>query len=158
MVTPLQPQEFFAGTWTGQGKLTPVWTLRWLLPEEQVRLHSRATWLSETLWLVEEEFELSSGGVIERRMFCRLVARDRVHVTADDMPGGADLQLSERAFVFRPYHLWTPYRGRRWWLRCTDENRVDDRGTIHDTIDLYFLGLHVARMSLTATAERTTAV
>lgn len=152
--TPLQPRDFFSGVWSGRGTFSPLPFFRWCAPVEEVRYEGRTTWLSNTIWVVEEWFEPSAGHRIERTMFSRLVAPDRIHVTADDMPGGADLTLSATGFDFAPYYMWVPYRGRKWWIRCIDRNRVDSDGVIHDTVNMYFLRLPVATMHLTVTVRR----
>ena len=149
-VTPLQPRQFFTGTWKGEGELSPHPLLRWLIPKQRVRFSSRSIWLSETVWVVKERFEFSSRNAVARTMFVEIVGPDRLHVTADDMPLGGDIILHEKGFRFTPYYLWSHYRGRRWRLRCTDENSIDENGTIHDTIRMFYSGLPVATMRLTA--------
>lgn len=148
MVTPLQPGLFFTGTWIGEGDLIPHPAVRWLVPKESVSFVSRTTWLSDTIWVVRERFEFSSGNSIPRTMFVEIVAADRLHVTADDMPLGADIFLQEKGFRFSPYFMWAYNRGRRWQLRCLDENVIGENGTIHDTIQMFLWGFPVATMSL----------
>ena len=148
-VTPFQPKEFFTGIWKGEGELSPHPLLRWLIPKERVRFSSRSIWLSETVWVVKERFEFSSRNAIARTMLVKIVGPDRLRVTADDMPLGADIILHEKGFRFTPYYIWSRYKGRRWRLRCTDENLIDENGTIHDTIRMFFLGFPVATMRLT---------
>ena len=148
-VTPLQPREFFSGTWKGEGQLSPHPLLRWLIAKERVRVSSRSSWLSETTWVVKESFEFSSGSMIARTMLVEIVGPDRLHVTADDMPLGADIILHEKGFRFTPYYIWGLYKGRRWRLRCTDENLIDEDGAIQDTIKMFYFGLPVATMRLT---------
>ena len=117
-------------------------------PRERIRFWSEAIWLSERIWIVKDRFELPSGRVVERRMFAELVASDRIHVTADDMPGGADILLPERGFRFTPYYALVPYGGRLYRLRCLDECCLDEAGFLHDTVRMYFWGLPVATMRL----------
>ncbi len=148
-VTPLQPRQFFTGTWKGEGELSPHPLLRWLIPKERVRFTSQPIWLSDRVWVVKERFEFSSGDVIARNMFVEIVSPDRLHVTADDMPLGADIILHEKGFRFTPYYIWSYYRDRRWRLRCIDENSIDENGAIHDTIRMFYFGLPVATMRLT---------
>jgi hypothetical protein len=148
-VTPLQPREFFSGTWKGEGQLSPHPLLRWLIPKERVCFSGGSVWLSETTWVVNESFEFSSGSTIARAMFVEIVGPDRLHVTADDMPSGADIILHEKGFRFTPYYIWGLYKGRRWRLRCTDENLIDEDGVVHDTIKMSCFGFPVATMRLT---------
>jgi len=154
-VTPLQPKEFFKGVWQGEGELILHPLVRWGVPKERIRLLGRTVGLSDTVWMVKERFEFSSGNVIPRTMFVEIVAPNRLHVTADDMPLGADIILHENGFRFTPYYILSQYKGKRWRLRCLDENIIDESGTIHDTIKMFLFGLHVSTMRLTVTVDRT---
>lgn len=87
-------------------------------------------------------------------MFAELVASDRVHSTADDMPLGADIILHENGFSFTPYYLLGDFGGRKWRMRCVDNNRIDETGVIHDKIEMFYFGLYVAEMKLTVRVER----
>jgi len=149
MVTPLQPKEFFTGIWKGEGELSPHPLLRWVVPKERIRFLSQPIWLSDVVWVAKERLEFSSGDVILRTMFVEIVGSDRLHVTADDMPLGADIILHEKGFRFTPYYIWPCYRGRRWRLKCIDESLIDENGAIHDTIKMFFFGFPVATMALT---------
>lgn len=149
-VTPLRPREFFRGRWSGVGEMCPLPLLRWLVPRERLRFTSETRWLSEKIWVVEDRMEFASGRVIERRMYAELVAPDRIHVTADDMPLGADLFLHEAGFRFSPYSILVPIRdgGRPFRLRCRDECVLDRDGAVHDTIQMSYLGIRVATMRI----------
>jgi len=153
-ITPLEPRRFFSGIWRGEGELIPSRLNAWLVPKEQIRLHSRPIWLSDTIWKVEESFEFSSGKVIERKMFAELIASDRVHITADDMPLGADIILHDKGFSFTPYYILGDFGGRKWRMRCVDDNRLDENGVIHDKIEMFFCGVRVAEIRLTVRVER----
>jgi hypothetical protein len=148
-ITPLQPDEFFAGTWKGEGELVPHPLLRWVVPKERIRFSSRSIWLSDTFWVVKERFEFSGGPGVSRTMFVEIVGPDRLHVTADDTPLGADIILHEKGFRFTPYHILSFYKGRKWRLRCLDENVIDESGAIHDTIRMFLFGFPVATIRLT---------
>jgi hypothetical protein len=154
MATPLQPKEFFAGVWRGEGELSPHPLLRWVVRKERIHFEGRTILLSERAWMVRERFEFSSGDVIAREMIVEMVGPDRLHVTADDMPLGADIFLHEKGFRFIPYYICPRYRGRRWRLRCTDENLIDENGVIHDTIKIFFFGFPVAMMRLRVEVDR----
>ena len=153
-ITPLEPRKFFSGIWHGEGELIPGRLNAWLVPKEQIRFQSRPIWLSDTIWKVEELFEFSSGKIIERKMFAEIVASDRVHITADDMPLGADIILHENGFRFTPYDILGDFGGRKWRMRCLDDNQVDETGVIHDKIEMFYFGLRVAQMRLTVKVER----
>jgi hypothetical protein len=149
-VTPLRPKEFFRGLWTGEGEVIPHPLLRWLVPRQPFRFTSEPVWLSETVWLVRDRMEFSSGRLIERRMFAELVAPDRIHVTADDMPRGADILLHAGGFRFTPYYILAACKdgGRLYQLRCYDECWLDDKGFVHDTIRMHYGGMQVATMRI----------
>ena len=149
MVNPLQYRQFFGGIWRGQGELLPHPLLRWVARKESITFESTTTWLSETVWMLKESFVFSSTGTISRTMFVQLVAPDRLHVTADDMPLGSDIALSENGFRFAPYYIRSRHRGIPMTLRCFDNNVIQPDGTIRDTIKMHFFGLHVATMNLT---------
>jgi len=123
-------------------------------PRQDVRYFCEAQWLTDRVWIVPERVEFSSGAVIERRMFCELVAPDRIHVTADDMPLGADIHLQESGFRFTPYYAWSGLGRRKWLVRCRDENVLDDEGRIHGTICMYRAKIRIATMRLVFTADR----
>ena len=148
IVTPLQPKDFFRGVWQGEGQLLPHPLVRWLLPPERIRFSSEAVWLSETVWLVKDRSEFSSGRILERKMFAELIAPTNIHLSADDMPFGADVYLHERGFDFSPYYILAPHHGRVFKLRCYDRCSLDEAGRIHDVIRMYWYGFPVARMYL----------
>lgn len=153
-ITPLEPQKFFSGVWYGEGELIPSTLNSWLVQKEQILLQSRPIWLSDTIWMVEESFEFSSGKIIERKMFAELVEPHRVHITSDDMPLGADIILHEKGFSFTPYFILGDFGGRKWRMRCKDNNRLDENGIIHDKIEMFFYGISVAEINLTVKIER----
>src|SRR5262249_11567732 len=148
MITPLQPREFFRGVWSGRGELIPRAWVRPFVPRQGVSLVSRADWLSDSIWVVRDRFEFSSGLVQERSMYCELVAPDRVHVTADDIPLGADIDLRADGFFFRPYDALAPFAGRHVRLRLYDACRLDPDGSVHDTIEMTYLGIPVATLKI----------
>lgn len=153
-VTPLEPRKFFSGAWRGEGELIPHSLIAWFVPKEQIHLQSRTVWLTDTIWRVEESFAFSSGRVIQRKMFVEIIAPDQLHVTADDMPLGADIILRERGFRFTPYYILGEYGGRKWRLRCVDDNQLDENGMIHDRMEMFFCGMCVATMKLQVSIER----
>ena len=91
--TPLQPQKFFQGIWTGEGEVVPSLLLKWFVPRQRFYFSCQTHWLTETIWLVKEQYKFSDGRVMERKMFCELVEPRRIHVTADDMPSRARIVL-----------------------------------------------------------------
>ena len=155
MVTPLQPKEFFTGFWKGEGELIPHPLFRWVMPSEHIKLLSKPVWLSDNVWIVKERFEFSSGDVITRKMFVEIIEKNRLHVSADDMPLGADIILHEKVFRFTPYLIWFRYKGWRWRLKCIDENLIDDSGAVNDKVRMFFMGFPIATMHIHVLIDRT---
>jgi hypothetical protein len=69
-----------------------------------------------------------AGQVLRRTMYVRTAGPDRLHVTADDMPGGADVLLRQRGFTSTPYVVLVSFAGGDWRSRCFDECRSTSRG------------------------------
>ncbi|MGH2763279.1 MAG: hypothetical protein ACRDL4_02185 [Thermoleophilaceae bacterium] len=61
--------------------------------------------MSDEEWIVHDTMEFEDGESSLRTMRARLISPDRIETTADDMPGGTEVQLEERGFSFRPYLL-----------------------------------------------------
>jgi hypothetical protein len=87
-------------------------------------------------------------------MFMEQVAPGRVHATADDMPLGAEIELSAEGFRFRRFRSWLAYRGVRFRLGCTSETRLAPDGVMHAAIRLDFWRIPVATLRLALRVER----
>src|SRR5262245_1996434 len=148
MVTPLQPKQFFRGVWIGDGELSIHPLLRWFAPSQRLHMTSEPIFLSDRIWVVKDRFEFSSGRVVERKMFAELTAPDHIHVTAVDMPLGADILLHESGFCFPPYSAIVGHRGFTVRVRCLDENTIDRDGFIYDLVRMYLCGFPVAKMRI----------
>lgn len=153
-ITPLEYRRFFSGVWSGDGELRPTFPFRLWMRDERFRFHSETEWISNIEWIARDRMEFASGRNIERTMFVRKVAADRLHMTAEDMPHGADIHLRENGFFFSPYIILAEQRGQTVMLRCLDENIIDQDGVIHDTIRMFFLGIPVATMTMRVTIDR----
>ncbi len=145
---PLDARRFFAGLWSGAGELLPHGPARLLLRREAVRLHGHGEWLSERVWRVRERFEMASGWAFERSMFMELVAPTRIHVTADDIPLGARVELSANGFRFLRFRSWLLYRGVRFRLGCASASSLGADGVLHARVTLDWWRLPVATLVL----------
>ena len=152
--SPLDARRFFAGRWQGQGELAPHGPARLVLARQAVRLEGRGEWLSEQAWRVHERFALGSGFGFERHMLMEQVAPGRVRATADDMPRGAEIELSPDGFRFRRFPSRLPYGGVRFRLGCASETRVGPDGVMHAAIRLDFCRIPVATLRLAIRVER----
>jgi hypothetical protein len=139
--TPLQPREFFDGRWIFDRELRYRGLLGYLRPPERFRYTAPGQWVSDRRKEFEDRLEFESGRVLQSRFTAEIVGEDRLHVTCEAMPGGADILLSERGYTYTPY-LWLvrmgPFTIR---LRCRDTNVVDEKGVIHDRAEMSWLGL-----------------
>ncbi len=147
--TPLDLRELFAAPWEGYGELwRPAW-LRWLpLPST---FHFRSSILDATAdsWEVLDTMTFPDGSTQQRRMHCRQVTPERLLLTAEDMPGGAEVRPRSDGFDFTPYVIRTHVLGPlRIPLRHIDTVQLEPDGTLLDTIELGFLGLRVGRVTM----------
>jgi hypothetical protein len=149
----VDPRRLFSGTWRGEGELMPLHLARLVLRREPVRVTGTGEWLSDTIWLVRERFEMASGWAFERRMFMELVAPDRVRATADDMPLGADVVLTRDGFRFERFRSWLVYGGVRFRLGCRSEAVLDADVVLRGQVELDLLRVPVARMRLAIRVE-----
>jgi hypothetical protein len=158
MITPLQPEKFFTGQWTGKGEFRMHSILRLVVPDQTVQYKGYTDWLTDNLWMATEEFRLSRAASIHRTTFLQIVEPGRLHMTCDDVPGGADILLHESGFRLTPYLFRTPVAGRHMFVRCIDEASLDDQGVLHDTIKMYSAGIHLATMTMAIVIDRATHV
>ena len=144
--TPLPPREFFGGPWTGEGEafLRPAFLWRRLALRFDCRRD--ATWVSDELGWFDDAVTFHGGFTESRRRFCQFVAPDRLRVTSDDLPDGAELTLEEAGYRIWPYRLLVPIGPLHIPLGARDQHRLDADGTLVDTLDLRLLGVPVATM------------
>jgi Protein of unknown function (DUF998) len=153
----LRPREFFEGAWSGEGELVPWPFFVWR--RFPLRFHARRefTWLTDDAWLMDDVATFRSGWVEHRRRFFHLKAPDRIHVTADDAPGGTELLLEEGGYRIRPYRFLVSVGPLNFSMSCREEHRLEPDGTIVDTMRLRWYGLRVARVTIRARPERSVA-
>jgi hypothetical protein len=152
--TPLDPQSFFTGIWSGEGDLLPSRLLRMVLPQEHFRYIGTMNWLSDSQWEVHDHYEFARGQVIDLHLSIEMVGNRRLHATSANMPGGADILLSEERFSFTPNTIHIKRSCLLLRLRCFDTSQIGTGGSIANTIKIRFLGLPVATMILRVTAQR----
>jgi len=154
MITPLHPEEFFTGIWLGKGEFCLRSFLHWFVPNQAVEYQGWTTWLSDTLWMATEEFRRSHAGASQRTTFLRIVGPGRLHMTCDDVPGGADILLHDHGFQFTPYLFRSPFAGRYLLVKCLDEAHLDENGVLHDEVKMYYAGIHLATMTMAIVIDR----
>jgi hypothetical protein len=147
---PARPRDFFGPAWEGEGEITPWAPWQRRLLAVRFRFTRRSTFHTDELWTVDDTAYLPGGRTLRRRNFCQLVGPARVHVTADDMPDGADVVLVEGGYRISSYKVLVPVGPLRFTLRCRDQGRMEPDGTLVDTITFRWLGLPMGRMTARA--------
>ncbi|RZI82936.1 MAG: hypothetical protein EOO67_17635 [Microbacterium sp.] len=145
---PLDLREVFDRPWTGQARVVRPWWLRWV-PFVPTGFDFRTEVVpTEDGAIVHDTQTFPDGRVWERTMHGRITGPGRWQMTADDMPGGAEIVVGPDGYAFA-YTIWAPVLGPlRLPLRCTDEVRFDSADSLTDTIVFRFLGLHVGTLTM----------
>ncbi len=119
-----------------------------------VEYQGQTTWLTDTMWMAVEKFQLHQAGPTSRITYIHIIGPERLHMTCDDIPGGADMLLHNGGFKFTPYLFRTPFAGRYLTVRCHDEALLDKDGVLHDHIKMVYAGIQLATMSMSITIKR----
>jgi hypothetical protein len=151
--TPIRPSEFFATSWTGEGELVPWPYFIWRRFPQRLRILREATFLTDEAWYFDDRAWLSDGTLVdERRVFCVLVAPDRVRVTADVLLDGTEILLEEDGYRIMPYRVAIPVGPVHFGVTVRDSATVED-GTLVNRLRVSWFGLPVARVELRARPE-----
>lgn len=149
-LTPLEPRQFFASDWSGEGEwIVPRWLTRLSGRARRFRFTSTTTWLSDEVWLVHDTTIWEDGSVEHRDGTARLVAPDRICLTYDDILGGTEFQLRADGFSFSPYRILiaVPSLPIPILVRAHDDCRWDaTTGELTDVIELRILSIPVGRL------------
>ena len=139
--TPLPPRDFFGRSWSGEGAVTLAPARLWR--RFALRFHARreAVWASDQIWVVEDTATFPDGTAETRRRICEFVAPDRIRVTADDLPDGAELTLDDDGYRVLPYRVLMPVGPIGFVLQARDEAHLDPDGTLVETIAFRWLGI-----------------
>jgi hypothetical protein len=148
-LVPLRPRDFFARTWTGEGELLLRPFLFWRLFPQRFAARREATWITDSVWRIDDESRFGDGRAQRRQMFCELVATDHVRITAADLPEGADLWLEEGGYRLTPFRMAFPLGPVSVPIRCHDLSYVEPDGTFVNVNDarLPVTGIPVARLT-----------
>jgi hypothetical protein len=147
---PLRPRDFFGSAWAGEGVGLGVPAFVWRPIAPRFRLTRETTWHSDEVAVVRDRAVLTNGHVEERVRFARFVDPTHIHVTADDMPDGADVTIDEHGYRIAPYRVRAAIGPARFTLRARDRAAVDPDGTLRYATRLRWLGLPVARLEMRA--------
>jgi hypothetical protein len=81
------------------------------------------------------------------RYYCEFLDPSHVHITAAELPDGADLTLDQNGYQLKPFRLAFPVGPVRFTYHCREEPRVASDGTIIDTITATYLRIPIARLT-----------
>jgi hypothetical protein len=150
-LSPLDPREFFARRWTGEGEWLPRRALRRLPGPRRLRFETSTTWLTDDLWVVHDTTTWEDGRVERRDGIAKLTAPDRIRFTYDDMPGGTEIALRPDGFDFEPYTMvvMLPPLPVPLHLQARDRCRWDaTAGVLSDAIELSLAGIPLGRQEM----------
>lgn len=93
---------------------------------------------------------LSNGRIEERLRYARFLDPSHIHVSADDMPDGADVTIDEHGYRIAPYRVLAPLGPARFILTSRDQATVKPDGTLLYATRLSWHGLPIARLKMRA--------
>jgi hypothetical protein len=143
--TPLNPRQFFAKPWSGRGSFR-LFGSRWV---RGFQFRSECQFITEREWIVKDTTTFDDGRMTQRIMRARFVPPDRIAVSAEDLPRGAEMTLEEHGFHFRPYLLRIQIGGPLGVrVRCRDRCWLDEKGKLNDELELRFFGLPLGQVTM----------
>lgn len=146
----LRPRDFFGSAWSGEGVALGVPARLWRPFAPRFALTRETTWHSEEVALVRDRAVLSNGRVEERLRYARFVDPSHLHVSADDMPDGADVTIDERGYQVAPYRVLLPVGPARFILKSRDQATLERDGTLRYIARLTWHRLPIARLEMRA--------
>lgn len=145
--TPMRPRDFFGRSWSGDGELIPFpWLLRGLL-SQRFSFTREVTFITDELFVVHDTGRLERGFEMSVRSYCEFLDPSHVHITAAELPDGADLTLDENGYQLKPFRFAFPVGPVRFTYHLREQPQVASDGTIIDTIVITYLRVPVARLT-----------
>jgi hypothetical protein len=122
----------------------------WRRFPQRFRYRREVTWITDDLWLVEDEAAFERGWVRRRRLYCAVVGPATLEVTASDMPDGAQATIEEDGYTVSPYRLALPLGPLQPVATCSEHARVEDEDHLRGTMELRWLGVPAATVTALA--------
>jgi hypothetical protein len=142
--TPLRPRDFFGRAWAGDGELVFWPRPLWRRFPRRFSFTRRSVFLSDEVWIVEDEARIGGAWSYRRRFYCEFPDASRIVVTAGDLPDGGEVLLGEDGYRIAPYRFTYRFGPLRVTVRCFDQATVAPDGTLIDTVRVRWHGLPVA--------------
>lgn len=148
-LVPLRPRDFFAGSWSGTGELVVRPFLFWRRFPQRMEARRTASWVSDRVWRFDDEATFARGRSQRRLMYCEFVTDERVHVTAGDLPEGAEALIEEKGYRVVPFRMDFPIGPLNVPIRVHDVSRVEPDGTFVNAFEARTLvfGFKVAELT-----------
>ena len=131
----------------GRGEVTLYPRFLWRRFPLRVDFRREARWLNDDALVFTDTTTFATGFSVVRPMFCTIEGGTRVRVVAEDMPGGAELNLTEGGYRVRPYRFSYPLGPVRFTFTCHDRVLDNDDGSLDWTIVFRWHGLPAWRIS-----------
>ena len=147
VLVPVRPRDFFGRAWAGRGEVTFYPGFLWRRFPLRIEFRREAQPRGDDSWTFTDTTRFANGFEVVRRMVCVMEAPDRVKVVAEDMPGGAELVLTEGGYRVRPYRFTYPIGPIGITVSCHDRVRELPDGSLEWTIGFRWHGLPTARVS-----------
>jgi len=145
--TPMRPRDFFGRSWSGTGELIPFpWILRGLL-SKRFTFTREVTFITDELFVVHDTGRLAAGFQMSVRSYCEFLDPAHVHITAAELPDGADLTLDENGYQLKPFRFAFPLGPLRFTYGVREQPQVTSDGTIIEDIVVTYLRVPVARLT-----------
>ena len=145
--TPLPPRDFFGGAWDGEGIATLWPAAIWRHLPIRFRAQRKATWIDDTTWTFDDTATFEHGWSEHRRRFCQFVTPERLRVTSDDLPNGAEAVLDDEGYRIAPFTILIPVGPVKVPLRVSESGRMEG-DTFVETLTLRFLGLPAGTVTM----------
>src|SRR2546421_8830660 len=120
VLIPVRPRHFFGRAWAGRGEVTLYPRFLWRRFPLRIDFRREARWLNDEALVFTDTTTFATGFSVVRPMFCTIEGGTRVRVVAEDMPGGAELNLTEGGYRVRPYRFSYPLGPVRFTFTCHD--------------------------------------
>lgn len=135
-LVPIRPRDFVASEWRGDGELVlhPIWF--WGRFSRPFQAHRRTTWISDTVFRLDDVSHFGDGRSQRRTMYCEFVSAELVRITAADLPDGADMLIEDEGYRMRPWRMTFPLGPLPLLVRVRDESWVAPDGTFFNVYEV----------------------
>ena len=100
----------------------------------------------------EDRAEFDNGWSESRIRFCHFDSPTHIRVVSSDTPDGADVLIDDDGYRVVPFRMTVPLGPVPFPVRCYDSARVEDDGSLIETVDLRFGRIPLARVVMRARA------